>query len=359
MEHIEKILFYENDLPVEDQNLIRSTLEKHDVLTLFAKKLPAADLWLYRREFAIHKTTFGVLLDLNALKDILSVARIDHTRDSERRKLGAALILFFQQAEISIEPSLAIYESPRAALSEIRLLRRIDNTDPKILLKIFKGEWTIIPDESLADVPEFDLPDDTFDQELNGSLAFRTTLTKIACIDRKSISPYAKAKEFIDWIHFDFIHVREAIHLCFCQFAPNSKKRLLKSATSPNFKKRKQGIDNALGDLLLIRDWLKRCGEQQNQNQLWLLCSGDKPLTDLARSIQQEADTDEEAILKTQSEIAIQWGNNDGLKILNDYLKYRNHQADPRRRAKSQDFSPYAPQILEQLEQELKSDLVR
>ncbi|MGJ8678291.1 MAG: hypothetical protein ACSHX0_12285 [Akkermansiaceae bacterium] len=352
---MEKIIIYEEDFSDEDHKLIRSILEEHDVLQLFKENQSINNVWLYRKEDVLHKTQSRALIDRNILKDILSIARIDKHRDHKFTRLGAALILFFQLADIDVEPSFAIHENPEDALSMLSLFRQIDSAKPECLLKIIKGEWLIIPPEHLPTVSEDTLAPDVFKKNLTGTLIIKTALTKIACIDRKQISPYEKAKEFIDWIHLEYIHVREATYLCFYHFAPNSMKSILKQTKSSNFNNIKNGIDNAIADILLIRSWISRCHQQNHNNTLWLLSSRDKPLINLARRIPLTGESQEEVLDKHLSKIKKDWGSTDGQRIFDYYIYIQSLESDERRCSKNVNFDPYAPDILNLLEKDLKA----
>lgn len=103
----------------------------------------------------------------------------------------------------------------------------------------------------------------------------------------------------------------------------------------------------------------KRVTKKQKQsikNELWLLCSGDKPLINLVRSFPSSFDSNEEAILQVRSIMTDLWRGQDGSKILDYLLNHQSRETHQERKANHEGFNPYNPAILKQLEEVLKQN---
>lgn len=309
---------FEMPVPPETLALVEGIVRESNVLTFFDSSIDPAEAIRYRFEKAQYDTDTFALLDLNCFKDILSLGRADRSRSDQRRKQAAALCLFFQCADISVEPGFALHESPGNAAEELGLFRTIDNLDPIDLANVATGKVERIPSDRFSDVRPIE-PNGNLFRDLRGTLGIEIGLLKLALLLREKCSPFERLESFLRWSLDEFLFLREPTILAFHQLTGNLPKPILRDVHSPNPANRRAGIKNAMWDLLLLRDWRYKLETQATEQCLWLLCSRDTTVVQLARKLVVVGDDDELEREHRKQLLSNLWGELRARKILDLY----------------------------------------
>jgi len=340
----------------EDYCLIIDTLKDHDILTLFDRDIDAYDHMLYVKERVCHGTDCVVYIDLNMLLNILSVARVDHGRADTFVKLGSAFILFCKISQIDIEPFYALNESPKQAKEELLLMQRIENAYEELLLRILRGEILFIPETLLPKINPTKISDDAFSISLKGSHITRTALTKFAAICKSKSLPEKKVEALILWMHEQYLHEHTVAHMAIYQLSPNAKSPILKNTQSTNLAKILRSIENALGDLLLLRYWVKGSVENQD-NQLILLATADKSLLDVSRLVLHSTCCEVKMKESFKSRLIELWGSEKGSQLFEFYTTIKNNTKSAHRLYNQRGFNPHDEKHKQKVNLELKQTL--
>lgn len=349
-----KLYRFEMPISREDLSLVEDSVRKSGVITLFDPSDDAASILNYRFQKAEYGTQTYALLDLNAFKDILSLAREDSSRKIYPKREAAALCLFFICADIDLEPCMALHENSKDCAAELKLFRQIENVDPEIFLEIMHGDLETIPEDYLPEASADVLPEELA-IDLCGSLAIEIGILKLADLIRDKGKNDAKILDFLRWCHGDFMFVREVLHLAFHQLAGNQPKPLLGDIYTKNIRKRLAGIENAKRDLLLIREWRKRLELQDKESCLWLLGSRDFTASQLAREL-IVVGSDESLVADRMEAMLIRyWGANKGKRILKLYQVLAADLESPARRTNHWKY----PDDMYQMRRELRARLIQ
>jgi hypothetical protein len=345
--------FYQFPMPVppDDLAMIQNMVREAGIVMAFDSRLDAADATLYRHQSAEWTTKCRALVDLNIFKDILSVARLGDKRDTEARRLGAALLAFCQCAGIEIEPSMALHESPENWKEEFLLFRRIDNAETTDLVKVALGEIEQIPAQQLPLVPCKELPS-LMPNRLRGHTPLQTALLKLALIGRTGGGISRKFQEFMDWSFHHFLFSREAVHLALFHLTGNSPNPILKKTNAQSAHDRMRALDNAVWDLLLVRNWLEKVRDQSTLNQLWVLCTRDRGIQRLAREMML-ANAGEDEIARYLGELFERaCGSPEGAKLHQIYQDFMSKLDDPNRPCNQSGFDTYCEDLNTKLRSE-------
>jgi hypothetical protein len=338
---------YHFEMPIHfcDLHRIEQLLEDSGIFTVFTEDFNRYSAAAYRHQQSEFETSFKAYLDLNVLIDVLNVARITKDDVQERRRLGAAVIAFFQCANIQIEPNIAIHESPREAEAEVTLLRKIDNADTIDLLKVAFGDLPHLSESQLPLVKPVSFPEG-ITERLHGHQAIETAVLKIASLMRhKEQSAYSRMEEFLRWSYQDCIFAREALHLALMQFSGECPGTILKAPSGDHEKFKQKQISNAVWDLMHARNWAKSLSEQFHNNEVLIFCSRDKTLQSLARDL--VIDTDDIVQIEHQLPSLFQkyWGGADSLKLFSLYSEYSKNAQSVTRKCNQPGFDSYCKQL--------------
>lgn len=350
---------YKFPMPIPVSNLLRiqDMIRNAGLLTIFDSSLDSADASLYRLQVAKSKTECRALIDLNVLKDILSVARQGDKRSPEARRLGAALIAFCQCADVAIEPSIALHESPKDWRAELRLFRSIDNAETTDLAKVAFGEIEQIPERLLPEIPFDDLPDEMPDR-LHGHAALQTAMFKIALIGRSSDSVFKKLEQFMNWSFHEYLFSREAVHLALFHLTGNSPNPILKKTKVRSPDDRMSALDNAVWDLMLVRTWVEYVAEQKDRNRIWILCTRDKGLQRLAREMMIANAGDGDVATQIESMFTRAAGKDHAAKLYKQYQDFMRRTDEPSRPSNQPGFDEYCEHLNASLRSEYLNDSI-
>jgi hypothetical protein len=260
--------------------------------------------------------------------------------DSSKRKpylLSAATMAFLIIGEFLIEPSLAIYEKAsnlgnEEAKKQLFQFRVADHIHPQQWLnlalqkidKISKAEIKYASDLVIKTQPEIE--EGNFEKTLDIWKLNYYFVLKAADIWKNSKDELSSALNFIEWMETDsFLNaVATAFNLIF--FSPKRYSKMIKGINSESGDKFKNGLKNAAWDLVYISHWGKNCKEA-NENTLWLLCSNDLALREVACNIFEDPKLGDKHLLHLLSHY---WGAQKAATILNIYNKtFHNISSDP------------------------------
>lgn len=349
---------YQFEMPIAfgDLQRIEQILERAGLFSILTKDFNPYSAVAYRHQQAEHGTSFTAYLDLNVLIDVLSVTRITKDETQERRKLGAAAIVFFQCANIQIEPNIAIHESPRQAEAEVTLLRRIDNADTADLIKVAFGDLPYLSESQLPSAKLVSFPEGIAER-LHGHQAIETAVLKIASLMRlKEKSPFSKMEEFLRWSYQDCIFVREALHLALMEFSGKCPGKILKSPSGDHAKFKHKQISNTVWDLMHARNWAKSLSKQSHNNEVLIFCSRDRTLQSLASDLVIDTDDVVQIEHELQSHFQKYWGSADGLRLFSLYAEYSKNDQSVARRCNQPNFDVYCKQTYMTLTQEVVAE---
>ena len=316
-------------IPHSDFQQIEAVVREAGVLTCFDSSVDPADAIRFVSEKMRFRTETRALIDLNVFRDFLSLGRPDLGREVIHQKLAAALAIFFQAAEILIEPCMALHESPSDAERELELFRRIDNADPKELFEVFRGKRTSV---TLPDLPEPVSIDQTaLERPLHGTALLEIALLKLATLLRESSTNFEQIERFLIWCYDEFLFVQEPVILAIHQLAGNRPKPLLRGYNKNDPSERLEGVRNALWDCLLIREWTRRLERQSKEGEIWLLASRDATLRDYAKKLVIADNGHDDGANVLDSMIAGIWPRHHAKRISELYHRLVSNTEDPNR----------------------------
>jgi hypothetical protein len=327
MDH--QLIVLQPPIPTADFKQVEQALRVSGILTCFDQRVDPANALRFVSEKVRFGTEARALIDLNVFRDILSLGRPDAGRDSEQRRLAAALVLFFQTAEIQVEPCMALHESPGDAEQELDLFRRIDSAEPQELLNVFRGSQGLI---ELPSLPEpANIPHGLLEKRIHGTAILEIALLKLATLLRERCSNIERIERFLRWSFEEFLFVQEPLLLALHQLAGNRPKPLLRGHGKIDPGSRLKGVKNAYWDCMLIREWSRRINEQSSANRIWLLCSRDQTLSEYARKLVITGSKLEDPRSAVESIVTNSWPAHHAKRITDLYFELTTNADCPSR----------------------------
>jgi len=260
----------------------------------------------YRLDDFVQHSIYGgagiaALLDRNLVSRAVDLARgqlVEHSRGgSNVDRVAAACMAFLITAQVLTEPSIALYELVESVAdadgqADLDSFRIADHLHPQAYLEVAlsraPGIHPDLIDEARLLVDAQYAQDRTRKQAdlqmpLRHWRRHRCALTQIALLERRSLTGAEKFRQLLEWSvepgFFDGLAIALAARLFGRANLPG---RLLKSAQSPEPEKCFAGVRNAAWDLTYVSYWSKRSVEDEGK-RIWILCTYDKNLRDLAR----------------------------------------------------------------------------
>ena len=355
------------ELPFSRETLrkIEGVLQKEELFVLFDPSAEIYSLGFYITQKSLHETTTGALIDRNILKDVLPIVELSLAGSNEscpeRCRIGAALMAFLQAGNVLIEPSIALYEQRSNAERELQLFRCADNIDPRLYASLAEGMIDTIPKSAL---PPLERGGKTFDDSsdsLHEILAMRVAMLKLAEIDLTDRAPSEKMKVFLEWCYWDFCLAMLPILVACRQFAPGHLQRgvkpLLRGHRVMNREKALLGVENALWDIQLIKEWSRKVEMQAAENRLWLLCSRDAALRDIARVVHSVRNLSGGSGEDPLAEFFVRyWGESSGLAFARRWRTWEGKEKDnPKRRSNQKGFVDTWGELAEQSREKIRA----
>lgn len=308
----------------------------------------------YRRQKAHHNSDTYAFFDRNTLNDVLSTVRpaVEGRNEpcAERGRIGAAMMAFLQSANVLIEPSIALYENPTLAASELRLFRQADNISAEIYAQLALRQIDCLPLDCVPPPPR-SIPAVDFFRPVTNTQKFRIALLKIAELDLSSLTSAEKLRCFLQWSFDKFCILAVPTLIAITHFSPHRKSSILQSLRSPERVRALHGVQNAVWDILTIQQWGKNVGQQSQENRIWLLCSRDEALKRIAEVLHC---TDESAHQSQQKIFKEWWDSEQGGELADLAISLQENSDSPNRQANKSTEEGY----LNQLEEDLKRQVL-
>jgi hypothetical protein len=347
---------YHIPISVTDLEAIQGIIREHEI---FCAPVPDFDLYnslTWRRQAAHHGTQIYALFDRNVLSDVLHLVRPAGSQISqdcgERERIGAALMAFLQCSNIIIEPNIALYENPSLAREELRLFRRADDVDAGIYTDIALRRRHSIPTTGLPErvTP---IPDVDFHIAIKGRRNLTVATLKIAEVELSELPPVQKMERFLYWSFSEFLFLAGPLQVAVVHFSPHRECTVLKNLRSPDRQRALRALRNAVWDLQVIYQWIACVRRQREENRFWLLCSRDRALQHIARSVF----CCDEGLCAAESNLQklfeINWGRKDGSRLAELAITLIGKADDIRRTANQNTSNAYPDELLAQLEQDI------
>jgi len=348
------------ELPFSRETLrkIEGVLQNEELFVLFDPSAEVYNLGFYITQKRLHDTTTVALIDRNILKDVIPIVEDSLSGNNEscpeRCRIGAALMAFLQAGNVLIEPSIALYEQRSNAERELQLFRCADNIDPRFYASLAEGAIDTIPKSA---IPPLDYEGKQFSDgsvSLRGNAAMRVAMLKLAEIDLSDRAPSEKMNAFLEWSYWDFCLAMLPIFVACRQFAPGHFQRgvkpLLRGHRVMNREKALLGVENALWDIQLIKEWAGKVQMQSAENRLWLLCSRDAALRDIARVVHNVEKSSGGSGADPLDEYFVRyWGESDGLPFARRWRAWHREEKDhPKRKSNQEGFVDTWEELAEQ-----------
>ncbi len=243
-------------------------------------------------------TEVAAVLDRNLVSRIVNLAEgqhVDHSRpDSAVDRVAAACMAFLITANVLTEPNISLYELVQSdddadGLVHLNSFRIADHLHPQAYLEVALGRAPGIPPDllgealGLIEVEGGSRKTVDLEMPLRHWRRHRCALTQIALLERSSLTGCDKFRALLEWSvdpgFFDALVIAFAVRL-FGRAKPPG--RLLESARSLVPERCLAGVRRAAWDLTYISHWAKQSNADQGI-RIWILCTNDRVLRDLAR----------------------------------------------------------------------------
>ncbi len=206
-----------------------------------------------------------------------------------QQKSACALLAFLQLAEVTIEPNEAINEYMDSGhyeetVAELRLFRAIDNIDPQILIELALGRKKGIP-ANVLEQPADEIIEPKKGEDFKRWKINYGFVLKLAIIERQGGKPVEKFERFLDWIYNEYAFISTGVVFGLIWLSNKRLAGMVKNIGSCDNNKVLQGVRNATWDMALAYRWYRQALAEKVDGIFWLLCTADKALKTLARSL--------------------------------------------------------------------------
>jgi hypothetical protein len=320
-----------------DLKVIERILRERDIIRLVYPKDLFDQYFLgdYLEQIHVHESKFTALLDRNIFSDIIAVAKKTDTKSTTKtQQTACALLAFLQLSDTLIEPGMAIYEYIDSgyyeqAINELSLFRAVDNIHPQIFIDLALGRISSIPPSSLNFLRVDSI------QELKGEDIHRWKLhygltLKLANIEMIGGKPYEKIEAFLKWMYTDYIFSASAVNFGLIYLSDKRITKMFKNLNCGDIDKFKKGIRNAAWDMTVAHYWMKKAIENREKGDLWLLCTEDKALKEIANFMASTYNSDEDLKERSKSLFLNYLGKKDGTRayaLYNSFVSNHNNGA--------------------------------
>lgn len=357
---MEYYLQVEFPIPTDDLIELQDRLRS---AALFCCTFDTADdpysIAIYHREAALFETKAAMLMDRNVFSRVVNLAQGKVSGPSH--KLPAAVMAFAQCADILIEPNFALYEyaavtSPNLSVGELEVFRAADNIHPRLYTDVALGRADRIPVAQAIEVQGADTLQAALSRRPHRWRFDYTALLKVALLELSSLAPHEKLLRLLEWMHQEFFFSATALGFASYYFSPKKRRRgMLKQLRSPDRRAALVGVQNAAWDLNLIGEWLRKVRAQDQDKTIWLLCSLDEALREIAkRQIAQGGDIE----VDLHRLFSDDWGVEIGPRIADAYLRFQTDCESKNRLANSPFTSQDGDRMIAELEHALLTSTV-
>ena len=321
----------------DDLRMIEQMLRERNIIrSVYSKDLfDQYSLGDYLEQIHVHESKFTALLDRNIFSDIVAVAKqTDKKSTTKTQKTACALLAFIQLSNSLVEPGMAIYEYIDSgyyeqAINELSLFRAVDNIHPQIFIDLALGRINSIPSNSLNVLRVDSI------QQLKGEDIHRWKLhygftLKLVGLEMTGGKPYEKIEAFLKWMYTDYIFSASAVIFGLIYFSDKRITKMVKNINCGDSDKFIKGIRNAAWDMTVAHYWMEKAIEYRTRGDLWLLCTEDKALKEIATSMASTYDSDEDLKEKSKSLFLNYLGKKEGTKayaLYNSFVSNYNNGA--------------------------------
>lgn len=229
---------------------------------------------------------------------------------------------------------------------------------PMIYAKLALGLINKISDKQIQYTKEIiiiDVPEESnFAKVLNDWKLAYLPLLKAKTLLKDELERTEQVKKFMEWAIFESFTTPASILFILLFFSPRRSKlpTMIKNINSSNFHKLYEGLKNAAWDLTYLAEWRKRC-KSQPETTIWFLCSHDKLLQAIARSLYLKQGENDDSALKNL--INDYWGKSEGGKVYGYYKEMEKaiSSNDDARREHIRNVRPKIDNMIDELELEL------
>lgn len=291
----------------------------------------------YLEQIQVHDSKFVALFDRNIFSDVIAVIKnTDKKGITKTQKAACALLAFLHLSDSLIEPGMAIYEYIDSgyydqAINELSLFRAADNVHPQIFIDLALGRINSIPSNALNPLKVDSI------QKLKGEDIHRWKLhygltIKLASIEMSGGKPSKKIEAFLKWMYTDYIFSASAVIFGIIYFSDKRIKRMVKNLNSGDTDKFMKGIRNAAWDMSVAHYWTKKALDNREKGDLWLLCTEDKALKEVANLMASTYDSEEDLKEKSKFLFLKYLGKKKGIEAYDLYNSFVSNHNDGARR---------------------------
>jgi hypothetical protein len=285
----------------------------------------------------VHECRFGAVIDRNIFADIIAVAKhAGEQNTTVTQRAACALLAFLQLSDCLIEPQMAIYEYMdsghyQQAIDELSLFRSVDNVDPQTLVDLALDRISSIPSDELQSSKDESIKqlkgEDIRQWRLHYGLAL-----KIAAIELAGGEANRNLEALFEWMYSEYIFSSSAVVLGVIYFSNYRFPKMLKKLRCGNVEDILHGIRNAAWDMTVVHYWAKKAIAGREKGYLWLLCTKDKALKEMAVFEVSSYNSIKELKEKEQSLFLEYLGKDAGGKIYSVYDSFvSKYEKDTRR----------------------------
>ena len=311
----------------------------------------------YLDQIHVHKAIFHAMLDRNILSEIISVINnYSEKALSETQRTACALLAYFQISDTLIEPGMAIWElvdsgSHEQARGELALFRAADNLHPQQFIDIALGRINTVKIhvDQITDEPlEKKVGEDFSTWKVHYGL-----MLKLAILESTGGKWAGKFEAFIDWLYTDYIFSGPAVVFAIICFSQKRFKRMFKKLTCKSRDELLRGIRNVAWDMTIVHYWGQKVMSDRQKGILWLFCTEDKVLKEIANYIVRSYDDRKELETFTKKKFIDYLGLKYGKDLYNKYKSYIDNIEDESRKINKCKSQEKIVMITDELEEEL------
>jgi hypothetical protein len=313
---------------------------------------------------AKHSSEVRVLLDRNILTRLVNIAKGRNIKpDDSQYKLVSAAMAFFIFCEAIIEPSMAIYEygflrDHFQAIDDLAYFRIADHIHPQRYADIALGRAVFIEEKELNIAKRYlkNFPktkEENFSKQLSiWELNYLFAL-KIAHLKKSTLSPEQQIEAYFKWMEEETLFNAVASLFATIFLCPNPpEKKMIKGIGSNDNLQLLCGIKNAAWDITYISHWGKSV-KISPPTTTWLLCSHDKAMKRIAKTLFVPDEHNEEVSL--MNFVSEYWDERRASTVVNTIIKHltaAKENESERNKILSERFMRF-PRMIKDLENDL------
>ncbi len=352
---METLIVY-NKFPYTNADLMDISKSLHEINPIVTPWIDfdKYDFLSYAEQRDVHNCQFRAVFDLNLISNAIRLCERKALSESMRHTAGLLAFLIVTDTLFDVGPATAELLHKRGggpANKNLRLFRLADNVNPGAYADIALGRRDRL---SKSEVPKLRASPKRFAPEIhyNWHLHY-IALLKLALISRNRGSGQSKLMKYLEWMWRDYMFCSTAFAFAAIYLSPNPYGQMMKGTGSHDSERVLAGIRNATWDLVLAHYWAARVRENFNTGKLWIFCSLDKALREIASNLLIDSESDEAVKRKLNAFLSDYWPAATVPVIMaacDSYMQKRNDANRAFRRIKSQkEFLPFADALEKEL----------